>query len=195
MTTNAENFRPPQKSERGVVHVYDGIREMDNRLPRWWLYVLYGTIVFGAGYWVYFHSFSVGELPSARYEREQAEAISEEAERVKNAGEVTPEMLTLLAKDSKTVADGKAIFDSNCVTCHAEGGKGNIGPNLTDDYWLHGGAPLDIYKTVHDGVPEKQMPTWGAKLGELRLRTVVAYVLSIRGTNVSGGKAPQGEKE
>lgn len=181
--------------EEGVVHEYDGIREMDNRLPRWWLYTLFGAIAFGAGYWLYFHSWDLGELSSKRYARERAEEIAAEAERAKAAGDITPEMLTLLARDEKTVEEGKAIFEANCVTCHAAGGKGNIGPNLTDDYWLHGGQSMQIYGTVKNGFTEKQMPAWGPKLGEVRVRNAVAYVLSIQGTNVSGGKAPQGEKD
>jgi len=168
---------------------------MDNRLPRWWVYSLLGTIVFGGGYWLYFHSWGMGELPNERYERERAEAIAIEAQKVKEAGEVTPDMLTLLARDAKTTGEGKAVFDNNCITCHGDGGKGNIGPNLTDEYWLHGGKPMDVYHTVHDGYESKQMPAWGKKLGEARLRTVVAYVLSLKGTNVAGGKAPQGDKE
>lgn len=180
-------------SAEGVVHEYDGILEMDNRLPRWWLYTFFGAILFAAGYWVYFHSYELGEVPSVRYARERAEANAAEAEKLMAMGEATPEMLLALSNDAKMTMDGKAIFDSNCLTCHGEGGKGKVGPNLTDDAWLHGHEPMQIYGTVKDGYSPKQMPAWGAKLGETRLRQVVAYVLSIKGTNVSGGKAPQGE--
>lgn len=177
-----------------VVHEYDGIIELDNRLPRWWLYSLFGAIGFAAVYWIYFHSAGGGELASREYARIRARQIAEEAERIKEAGEVTPEMLVTLTKDTGTIEQGREIFESNCVTCHGSGGKGMIGPNLTDDHWLHGGEPLQIYGTVRNGFLEKQMPAWGKQLGEGKVRAVTAYVMTIQGTNVAGGKAPQGEK-
>jgi len=177
-----------------VVHEYDGIVELDNRLPRWWLYTLFGAIAFAAAYWIYFHSFGRGDLASREYARVKAREIAEEAERIKQAGEVTPEMLVTLTKDTGTVEQGAELFKENCVTCHADGGKGSIGPNLTDDYWLHGGDPLSIYNLVRDGYLPKQMPAWGKQLGEGRVRAVSAYVLTLRGTHAPGGKAPQGEK-
>ncbi len=182
----------PSGSTEAVVHEYDGILEMDNQLPRWWLYTLLGAIVFAAGYWVYFHSYELGELPNAEYARQRSEANAAEAEKLMAAGEATPEMLLALSNDAKTALDGKAIFDANCVTCHADGGKGKVGPNLTDDAWIHGHEPMQIYALVKEGFTAKQMPAWGVKLGETRLRQAVAYVLSIMGTNVAGGKAPQG---
>jgi cytochrome c oxidase cbb3-type subunit 3 len=182
----------PTGSTSAVVHEYDGIEEMDNRLPRWWLWTLFGAILFAAGYWAYFHSFQVGELPVAQYAREKSEANAAEAEKLMAAGEVTEDMLMQLSEDTKTTLDGKAIFDTNCVTCHGDGGMGKIGPNLTDDAWLHGGETMEIYKTVKEGFMAKQMPAWGPKIGESRVRQAVAYVLSIKGTNVAGGKAPQG---
>ncbi|NUP11236.1 MAG: c-type cytochrome [Polyangiaceae bacterium] len=176
------------------MHEYDGIIELDQRLPRWWVYTLFGAIAFAAGYWVYFHSFDRGELASREYGRIKAKEIAEEAERIKQAGTVTPEMLVMLTKDRGTVEQGQELFSQNCVTCHSEGGKGNIGPNLTDDYWLHGGEPMNVYGTIRDGFLSKQMPAWGKQLGEDRVRAVAAYVLTLKGTNAAGGKAPQGEK-
>lgn len=177
-----------------VVHEYDGIIELDNRLPRWWLYTLFGAIVFGAGYWIYFHSFGRGDLASRSWARVKAREVAEEAERIKRAGEVTPQMLITLTKDPATVEQGKAIFAENCVTCHDAGGKGNIGPNLTDEYWLHGGDPMSIHKTIGEGFLPKQMPAWGKQIGEDNVRAVTAFVLTISNTNAAGGKAPQGEK-
>ena len=121
--------------------------------------------------------------------------LAAEAERIKQAGDVTDEMLVTLSKDSGTIDQGKAVFDQTCVTCHAAGGVGNIGPNLTDEYWLHGGGPKKIYGTVREGFLPKQMPAWGKQLGEEKTRAVVAYVLTLKNTNAPGGKAPQGEKE
>lgn len=179
---------------QGIVHEYDGIIELDNQLPRWWLFTLFGALVFAAGYWLYFHSYHRADLPTAAYEREKARQLAEEAEQLKLAGEVTPEMLTKLSHDPATVEQGKAVFAEVCVTCHAEGGRGNIGPNLTDDYWLHGDQPVAIYGTIRNGFLPKQMPAWGKTLGEERVRAVAAFVLTIKGSNVPGGKSPQGDR-
>jgi cytochrome c oxidase cbb3-type subunit 3 len=116
-----------------------------------------------------------------------------EAERARARGTIDDAMLSAIAKDPATLAQGKDVFVSTCSPCHKPDGGGNIGPNLTDAYWIHGNRPTDIYKTVTDGIPAKGMPTWTPVLGEQRVEAVVAYVLSIENTNVPGGKAPQGE--
>jgi len=181
-------------SGSGIVHEYDGIIEQDNSLPRWWLATLYGAIVFAAGYWLYFHTYDRGPLPSEVWAEHKAAEIAQEAERIKEAGEVTAEMLLTLQKDVGTVAQGKADYDATCTTCHEAGGRGKIGPNLTDEYWLHGGDAISIYRTIHDGYLPKQMPAWAKPLGEARVRAVTAYVLTLRNTHAPGGKAPQGDK-
>jgi len=183
-----------QDRQEEVVHEYDGIEECDNQLPRWWLATFIGAVIFAAGYWLYFHSMQKGELASTRHARQVREAIAEEARRIQEAGEITPEMLVTLSKDVGTLERGKETFTQACVTCHADGGKGNIGPNLTDGHWLHGAEPMEIYATVKDGFLPKQMPAWGKQLGEERVRAVVAYVISLKNSNAPDGKAPQGEK-
>lgn len=184
----------PSGDYHGVVHEYDGIIELDNQLPRWWLVTLFGAIALAAGYWLYYHSYQRADLPSAAYAKVKAAELAAEAEQLKLAGEVTPEMLTKLSHDPATVEQGKAVFAEICVTCHADGGRGNIGPNLTDDYCLHGGDPLSVYGTIRNGYLQKQMPAWGKTLGEERVRAVTAFVLTIQGSDVAGGKAPQGGK-
>lgn len=178
-----------------IVHEYDGIQEQDNNLPRWWLWTFYGAILFSTGYWFHYHTFGNGAHPMAAYEAEQAATRAVEAERIKKAGAVTPEMLATLSKDASTVKQGKEVFTTTCASCHGPNGGGGIGPNLTDDSWLHGGAPDKIYTTIKDGYLTKGMPAWGPQLGEERVRAAAAYVLSIKNTNVAGGKAPQGDKE
>lgn len=177
-----------------VIHEIDGIQEYDNRLPNWWLYTLYGTIIFAAVYWYHYHSAGFGDLPGAAYkaevEREQAAA----AMQIK-VGEATPEALVALTKDANAVALGRQVFASTCAPCHRADGGGNVGPNLTDEFWLHGSAPDKIYKTISGGVPDKGMPAWQPQLGALKTQAVTAYVLGLRGTNVPGGKAPQGDRE
>jgi cytochrome c oxidase cbb3-type subunit 3 len=173
-------------------HVYDGIVEHDNKLPLWWQLTLYGAIVFALVYW-FGRRFDA--IPSAEqaYTRALSAQRAADAERARARGTVDDSMLSTLAKDTATLARGRETFTTTCAPCHRADGGGNIGPNLTDRYWLHGGAPTDVYRTVSEGVPAKGMPTWGPQLGDDRVLAVVAYVVSIKDTNVTGGKAPQGE--
>jgi cytochrome c oxidase cbb3-type subunit 3 len=176
--------------ENEVIHEVDGIREYDNRLPNWWLYTLFGTIVFAFFYWFHYHVFETGETPRKEYKREMAALMEKQGKSVP----MTAEALMDLSKDGKTVSDGATVFSTTCAACHAATGGGNIGPNLTDEYWLHGGAPEQIFASIRDGYPQKGMPAWGPQLGDKRVQAVTAYVLTLRNTNVPGGKPPQGEK-
>lgn len=177
-----------------VVHVYDDdLREEDNRLPLWWLYTLYGAIAFAAVYWYGEHQLKAWEPRDVAYQQEMLAVRLEEAK--KGGGALPPEALLALSKTPATVEEGKQVFTTTCAPCHRADGGGNIGPNLTDDYWIHGGKPQNIWTTVHDGVPSKGMPTWGPQVGDAKVAAVVAYVLTLRGTNVPNGKPPQGEKE
>jgi cytochrome c oxidase cbb3-type subunit 3 len=177
-----------------VIHEVDGIQEYDNKLPNWWLYTLYGTIAFAALYWYHYESGGFGKSPAEKYREEMDRALAAQASQLQ-VGEATPEALLALAKDPNAVALGKQVFLSTCAACHRADGGGSVGPNLTDDFWLHGGAPDQIYKTISTGVPNKGMPAWQPQLGALKTQAVTAYVLGLRGTNVPGGKAPQGERE
>lgn len=176
-----------------VIHEYDGIQEYDNRLPRWWLYTLFGTVAFAAIYWSGYHILKSDELPRASYDQQVAATRAKEAERIKAAGTVTADGLVLLSKDAKTTSKGKETFVTYCAPCHKADASGNIGPNLTDDHWIHGGNPDQIYKTVNEGVPLKGMLAWGPQLGPDKVQEVVAYVLTLKNTNVAGGKPPQGD--
>lgn len=172
-------------------HDYDGIREYDNKLPNWWLYTLYGAIIVAIGYWLYYHTFAVGKLPRERLQLAQIAAAEAQLAKLGDS-EVTNESLMLMTEIPATVEAGHRVFEQFCVTCHNPNAEGNVGPNLTDAYWLHGGAPMDIYHTVVNGVPDKGMASWIGQLGPVRVRNVVAYVLTLRNTNVPG-KEPQGE--
>jgi cytochrome c oxidase cbb3-type subunit III len=173
----------------GIVHVYDDIQEADAQLPRWWLYCLFGTIIFAVGYWFVFQVFRVGDPPVLALQKELA-AEREAALRVA----VSPELILAASQDPLNLAEGKKIYETTCQACHAPGGAGNIGPNLTDKFWLHGGAPERIYTTVRDGVLDKGMPAWGPQLGADRVKVVTAYLLTLKGTELTG-KAPQGTQE
>jgi cytochrome c oxidase cbb3-type subunit 3 len=180
--------------DEGVVHVYDDIRECDNKLPNWWLYTLFGAMAFALVYWVYYHEYRAGTLPVQAYKRELIAARKAEAQRMLAMGEVTDDKLEEMGANPALVQQGKDIFVTSCAPCHQASGGGQIGPNLTDEFWIHGGKPTDILRTVRDGVVEKGMVAWGPQLGEDKVRAVTAYVLSIRNTHVPGGKPPQGEK-
>jgi cytochrome c oxidase cbb3-type subunit 3 len=173
-------------------HIYDGIVEHDNKLPLWWQLTLYGAVVFALVYW-FGRRLDAIPSPEQAFARDMAVQRAAEAERARARGTIDDAMLATLGKDPATVVQGKALFTSTCAPCHRADGGGNIGPNLTDAYWIHGNNPTDIFHCVHDGIPAKGMPTWGPQLGDEKIETVVAFVLSIRNTNVPGGKAPQGE--
>jgi cytochrome c oxidase cbb3-type subunit 3 len=178
-----------------VIHEVDGIEEYDNKLPNWWLFTLYGAIFFAIVYWFAYEQTKWADSPLKAYQAEMEQANAEMAAKIKAAGVMTPEALIALSKDKNTVEQGKQVFTTTCAACHRADGGGLVGPNLTDDYWIHGGAPDKIYKTIMVGVPEKGMPAWGPQLGPERVQAAAAYVLTLHGTNVPGGKAPQGDKE
>ena len=182
-----------ESTENKVIHEVDGIQEYDNKLPNWWLYILYGSVVFGFGYWFTYQTGGFAELPRAAYENEQDRLAA--AAPSKTSGTATPESLVALSRDRGALARGKQIFTQTCAACHRADGGGIVGPNLTDEFWLHGAAPEKVYKTITDGVPDKGMVAWGPQLGGDRVQAVTAYVISLRDTNVPGGKAPQGERE
>jgi cytochrome c oxidase cbb3-type subunit 3 len=187
-----------QQTEAGgpdTGHDYDGIRELDNPLPRWWLFTLYGAVVFSVVYWLYFHTLRVGLLPMAAYQDEvrraqEAEDAREAALEAQGKG-ISDEQLAALSKDPAVLERGAAVYKQNCVACHGDRGQGIVGPNLTDAYWLHGGKARDIYGIISNGVLEKGMPSWKPVLGATRVRETAAFVLSLRDTRVAG-KAPQG---
>jgi cytochrome c oxidase cbb3-type subunit 3 len=177
-----------------AAHVYDGdLVEEDNALPAWWLYTLYGAIAFAVLYWYGEHDLQLWAPRDVAFQQEMIAVRLAEAK--KGGGALPPEALIALSKTPATVEDGKQVFVSTCAPCHRADGGGNIGPNLTDDHWIHGSKPQDVWSSVHDGVPAKGMPTWGPQLGDAKVAAVVAYVLTIRDTNVANGKPPQGDKE
>lgn len=165
-----------------ILHEYDGIEEADNKLPLWWLITFYGSIVFAILYWFYYEAYEIGDQPLQAYNAQMKEAAGA-------GGEVSDELLEMAAKDEAAVSAGKTLFATHCVACHEAQGQGKIGPNLTDAYWVHGGSPTSIHKIVNEGVGAKGMPAWGAILGAEATQQVVAFVLTLRNTNVEGKEA------
>lgn len=174
-------------------HEFDGIREYDNKLPNWWLWTFYGACIFSLFYWLWYHGFAFGDTPKEAFDKEWSARQAAAVETM-----FTDDELRAASQDAAVVAAGKTIFAANCFACHSSDGGGVLngvplpGPNLTDNAWIHGGAPMNLFTTVWKGVPEKGMVTWGPMLGKDRIRSVVAYVLTLRNTNVPGGKPAEG---
>ena len=185
------NQEPNQ--DRLLEHEYDGIREYDNPLPGWWVWIFLATILFAALYFVNVPGIGVGKGRIADYERDVAKARATYGDRMPAAGTGPgdPELLAMAADPAK-LDEGRKVFETNCVACHRADGGGLIGPNLTDDYWIHGGRPSQVLRTITTGVPDKGMPTWGTVLKPADLPVVAAYVLHLHGTHPVNPKAPQG---
>lgn len=186
MGAEKSDYRPDTVLE----HEYDGIQEYDNRLPNWWLWILWGSIVFAVAYWLVFHTYGLAKLPIAAYEQEMEDAGGSLAD--SSLRGITAADLEAMAVDPVTLSEGLDVWVKNCQVCHLAEGQGLVGPNLTDDYWVHGGDALSIHATVVQGVVDKGMAAWGRQLGPARVDAVVAYLLTLRGTHVEG-KAPEGE--
>ncbi|MCB0263880.1 MAG: cbb3-type cytochrome c oxidase N-terminal domain-containing protein [Calditrichia bacterium] len=174
-------------------HDYDGIQELDNDLPPWWLYMFYFTIVFGFAYLLYFHVLDIGDLQAAEYQKEMQAAETMLAKNNAENQAQSPQEMTVLT-DSENLAAGKEIFMTNCMACHGANGEGGVGPNMTDEYWIHGGAFSDIVNTIVVGVPAKGMISWKPILSPTQIQQVASYLTTLQGTNPPNGKEPQGEK-
>ena len=184
-----------EEGEIVLDHNYDGIRELDNSLPPWWVYMFYATIVFAVVYLVRFEVLD-GDNQVVEYNKAVAEAKAELREYRKSAPAdlITAENVTLLT-DAKDLGRGKAIYNLNCASCHLADGGGQIGPNLTDEYWILGGGIKNVFTTlVNGGRDGKGMISWKNTLKPADMAKVASYVISLQGTTPAKPKAPQGEK-
>ena len=182
------------EDERDILldHNYDGIKELDNSLPPWWKYGFYFTIVWGIAYLIYFH---LGSGPSSEkeYNNEVELAQIQIEEYMKKSANAVDENNVTLASDAGSLDAGKVAYIDNCAACHGRLGEGGVGPNLTDEYWLHGGSINDIFKTIKYGVPAKGMKSWKAELSPSQIRNVSSYIKTLFGTNPPNAKEKQGE--
>ncbi len=210
-------------------HEYDGIQELDNNLPKWWLYLFYFTIVWGFLYLLYYHVFDIGYLQLDEYKQEvnpayvrvpaegalllgvlpeyrtpMYSAVRDMTPRRALMSEGLPQAPVMLTFDTDTttytavtdaglLASGKQIFKVNCAQCHGNLGEGTVGPNLTDNYWLHGAGINAIAKSVMYGYPAKGMIPWRGTLQPDEIINVSSYVLTLKGTNPPNARAPQGD--
>ncbi|MCB0340115.1 MAG: c-type cytochrome [Bdellovibrionales bacterium] len=177
-----------------LTHDYDGIQEYDNDLPRWWKNIFWVTTVFGLFYagWVHL---GFKEPQHAQLARELSELDEQRAAIASETGnqEFGEAQMLALTKDSEVVQKGKDIFAAKCAACHGLNAEGLVGPNLTDEYWIHGASITDILHIVRVGVPEKGMLSWETMMSEDEIRQVVSYVWTLQGSNPANPKAPEGQ--
>jgi len=185
----------PMEAEGEIIldHNYDGIRELDNKLPPWWVYLFYASIVFAVVYLLRFHVFN-DYNQKLEYEQEVAAAQLEiEAYKKTAKGLVDANTVELLT-DASDLSAGKGIFESNCVACHMADGGGGIGPNLTDQNWILGGGIKNVFHTISEGGRDgKGMIAWKQNLKPAEIAQVASYVLSFQGTTPANPKAPEGD--
>ena len=174
-------------------HDYDGIKELDNNLPPWWVYLFYGCIVFAAIYLVRFEIMG-GDDQEMELKKEMAQAKIEVAEYMKTAPDMMDEKSVTLLTDAASLAEGKVIFTSNCAACHRADGGGQIGPNLTDDQWILGGGIKKLFHTITNGGRDgKGMIAWKGTLKPKEIQKVSSYIISLEGSNPKDPKASEGE--
>lgn len=172
-------------------HSYDGIRELDNKIPAWWRYAFYATMVFSV---VYLYRMFVSEtLPDQLQELDAANRVAaiQKAEYLKNAANNIDENNVVML-DASGIAEGEGLFIKNCQACHGDKGQGGVGPNLTDDYWLHKGGIKDIFYSIKYGWQEKGMKSWKEDFSPAQIAQLASFVKSLHGTKPAGGKEPQG---
>ncbi len=191
------NAAVPVEKEKDIVmdHNYDGIRELDNHLPPWWKWLFYGCIAWSLIYLIVYHVTDTLPLQWDEYQQEISMAGDQSRKlKASQPQEAIDENALVFSNDKALVEKGKAVFVSfNCASCHKSDGGGNsIGPNLTDEYWLHGGEVKNIFTTIKNGVVEKGMPAWGKSMSPQDVKAATFFVMSLKGTNPVGAKAPQG---
>ncbi len=182
-----------EKAKMMADHSYDGITELDNFMPPWLQYVFIGTIAFGVVYFVNYSVLGNGPTGVEEYEEElRVEAIAAEARKASLAAGID-ENSVVFDESAASLASGKSIFETNCAACHAADGGGGVGPNLTDEYWLHGGSIKDVFTVVKYGVVQKGMVPWEDQLSPEQMQQVSSFILSLKGTTPANPKEPQGE--
>lgn len=196
--------RAPVEKEQDILkeHSYDGIRELDNHLPPWWKWLFYISIIWGAVYLVVYHVTDSLPLQDEEYQNQMARAqeqidayrASLQTEGEEGGGEILDETTVTFAGGDAELADGMNVFNIQCSPCHRTDGGGGIGPNLTDNFWLHGNTVQDIFKIIRVGVPEKGMIAWEGVITPDQMRNVSSYIMTMVGTDPPDAKGPQGEE-
>lgn len=185
----------PVEKEADVMldHDYDGIHELDNSLPPWWVWLFYITIFFAVVHMVYYVFTDMGPGSREKYEMIMAQAEEDVAEYLATKADLVDESNVVALVDEGDLEKGKTIFLSYCAACHGQLGEGGVGPNMTDNYYIHGGTIQDVFKTIKYGVPEKGMISWKSQLNSKQMQQVGSYIMTLVGTNPPNQKEPQGE--
>jgi cytochrome c oxidase cbb3-type subunit 3 len=184
----------PLSEEKDMMleHDFDGITELDNPTPAWFNVLFYGSILFGAVYLLNYHVFKWSPLQDEEYVIEMKVAEVEKAAYLAKAGNLIDENSVKVDNSPEIIAAGKAVYVQNCVACHLADGGGSVGPNLTDEFWIHGGTISSIFKTIKYGVPEKGMIAWEKTLTAKQTADLSNFILSLKGTKPANPKEPQG---
>lgn len=184
----------PIEREKEILldHDYDGIKELDNKIPPWFVALFYITIIFSVVYMIDYHIVGTGNIQEEEYLAEVKQAMTER-KILAASGSIIDEESVTATVDAIALASGKEIFDKNCAACHGFGGEGLVGPNFTDDYWIHGGGIKNIFNIVKYGVPAKGMISWQSQLNPTEMQEVSSYILILKGTNPPNQKAAEGE--
>jgi len=187
-------FFVPRATDRAMdfEHEYDGIRELDNGIPPWFTTLFVATIVFGAAYMLVYHVLESAPLMIDEYREEMAVADLQRRITIAGEGSIDENALTVV-EDGEALQRGADEYAKYCVSCHGPMGGGLVGPNLTDNYWVHGGGVRDVYFTIKKGVPEKGMISWELVFTPRQMQEITSFVLSLQGTNPLNGKKPEGE--
>jgi cytochrome c oxidase cbb3-type subunit 3 len=179
----------PKNEPRVLEHDADGIQELDNLLPRWWVWLFWMCNVFAFLYMVYYHGLGLGDTQAAAYAREAAAGEAIKSAALANFESTLGTLQPL--KEQAALDDGRRIFGTYCAPCHRADGGGLVGPNLCDDYWIHGSTYQDHLKTIINGVPDKGMLTWRGVLKPQEIQAVASFVETLKGSNPPNPKPPE----
>ncbi len=184
----------PIENEQDILmdHNYDGIRELDNNLPPWWLWSFYLSIAFAIFYIGYYDVFKIGDSQETEYNISMAKAQAEVNDYLEAQSMNVDESNVQFVNDPEALTTGEAIYNQYCAVCHRKDGGGVVGPNMTDDYWIHGGSASDMFKVVKYGA-QNGMKSWIDELNPLQMQDVISYIHTLKGTNPPDAKNPEGE--
>jgi cytochrome c oxidase cbb3-type subunit 3 len=182
----------PGEMDHLLNHEYDGIQEYDNPLPMWWKAIFWATIVFTPLYVLFYH-YGPGSLAHEKYDTAMVAFYDQQAKELLALGDITDTMLSDLRTNDSMMSNAKKVYGQRCATCHGVFAEGGIGPNLTDEFWIHGGRLTNIYDTIVNGVPEKGMLAWKKTLRPAEMMALASYVGTLQGSDPPNGKSPQGD--